>query len=316
MSELVEQLLEMGFEEGRAKAAAKFSKTLDAAIEWLSANEGKSLDEVQEEMETKKEDEGAAGEEETKEAKSLLCQDCGKRMRNVAEAEWHASKSGHANFAESEEEKRPLTAEEKEEQSQRLLELIKEKKAAREKAEAAEALEKEKRRRVDGRSQAQMKQDLQDKAIREAAQERRRQKEEDKKAREKVLQQIAQDRRNREANNAAADSPSSQTPTAPDTTTTTTASTTPAPPKVDYDTARIQVRLLDGSALVHTFQATEQLAAVRLFAQLNRKDGSEEAFQLSTTFPRRLFTDEDMERTLKDLGLVPNAVVVATKATV
>lgn len=63
----------------------------------------------------------------------------------------------------------------------------------------------------------------------------------------------------------------------------------------------IQVRLLDGTSLMQTFKAKEQLAAVRLYIELNRKDGGE-PFHLLTSFPRRIFTDEDMEKPLQELG--------------
>ena len=46
-------------------------------------------------------------------AKSLKCEDCGKLLRSALDAEAHAAKSGHANFAETTEEIKPLTEEEK-----------------------------------------------------------------------------------------------------------------------------------------------------------------------------------------------------------
>lgn len=66
-----------------------------------------------------------------------------------------------------------------------------------------------------------------------------------------------------------------------------------------------QVRLLDGTSLTQTFRAKEQLAAVRLYVELNRKDGGEEPFHLLTSFPRRVFTEEDMEKPLQELGESP-----------
>ena len=45
---------------------------------------------------------------------------CGKLLKDMDAAEFHAAKTGHANFAESTEEKKPLTAEEKEEQKAKL----------------------------------------------------------------------------------------------------------------------------------------------------------------------------------------------------
>ena len=46
-------------------------------------------------------------------AQSLVCNDCGKKFRSQAQAELHASRTEHVNFAESTEEIAPLTAEEK-----------------------------------------------------------------------------------------------------------------------------------------------------------------------------------------------------------
>ena len=47
------------------------------------------------------------------EAKSLVCNDCGRKLRSHAQAEFHATKTGHVDFAESTEEIAPLTEEEK-----------------------------------------------------------------------------------------------------------------------------------------------------------------------------------------------------------
>lgn len=46
-------------------------------------------------------------------AHSLVCNDCGKKFRSQAQAEIHASRTEHVNFAESTEEIAPLTEEEK-----------------------------------------------------------------------------------------------------------------------------------------------------------------------------------------------------------
>lgn len=47
------------------------------------------------------------------EAHSLVCNECGKKLRSRAQAEIHASKTQHLGFAESLEEVAPLTEEEK-----------------------------------------------------------------------------------------------------------------------------------------------------------------------------------------------------------
>lgn len=81
---------------------------------------------------------------------------------------------------------------------------------------------------------------------------------------------------------------------------------------VNYTHTRIQIRAQDGSTLTETFEVKESLAAIRLFVQL--KQGNATPFNLMTTFPRRVFTEEDYDKPLYLLGLVPSAVLIVTKA--
>ena len=106
-------LLDMGFEKERAELAVKksggckasrgscSSKTtkltsaVQGALEWLEVNQDKSLDEIK----------GPAPDQETdptveppalnpgEVAHSLVCNECGKRFRSQAQAEFHASKT-------------------------------------------------------------------------------------------------------------------------------------------------------------------------------------------------------------------------------
>lgn len=62
----------------------------------------------------------------------------------------------------------------------------------------------------------------------------------------------------------------------------------------------VQVRLLDGSALTATFKAQEPLAAVRVYIQMN--GGSDQDFTLLSPYPRRVYTELDMEKPLRELG--------------
>lgn len=80
----------------------------------------------------------------------------------------------------------------------------------------------------------------------------------------------------------------------------------------NYTHTRIQIRNQDGSTLTETFEVKESLAAIRLFIQL--KQGAAIPFNLMTTFPRRVFTEEDYDKPLYLLGLVPSAVLIVTKA--
>lgn len=65
---------------------------VQGAIDWLDKNQEKTLEQIQEEATTAASNEPAAlqpGEE----PRSLICNDCGKRFRSNAQAEFHASKT-------------------------------------------------------------------------------------------------------------------------------------------------------------------------------------------------------------------------------
>ena len=86
-----------------------------AAVGWLEEVEGKSLDEITA-AEAKAEIDPntvPADLEPGEEAKSLVCGECGRKLRSHAQAEFHATKTGHIDFSESTEEIAPLTEDEK-----------------------------------------------------------------------------------------------------------------------------------------------------------------------------------------------------------
>lgn len=83
---------------------------VQAALEWLEANQDKSLEEIK--ADTTQDDEGPPLKE-GEEPRSLVCNECGKKFRSHAQAEFHASKTQHVDFSESTEELAPLTEEEK-----------------------------------------------------------------------------------------------------------------------------------------------------------------------------------------------------------
>lgn len=95
--------------------------------------------------------EGSTAEGSAGEAKSIKCEDCGKLFKTSLEVEFHATKSGHANFSETTEEKKPLTEEEKKAQLRLIEEKIAKKRAEREDREKQESLEKERMRIKSGK---------------------------------------------------------------------------------------------------------------------------------------------------------------------
>ena len=100
------------------------NNSVQGALEWLEQNQDKSLDEIK----AAQDEEGPAlqpGEE----ARSLVCNDCGKKFRSQAQAEFHASKSQHVDFSESTEEIAPLTEDQKKQKLQELRERLAAKRA-------------------------------------------------------------------------------------------------------------------------------------------------------------------------------------------
>ncbi|XP_044126902.1 UBX domain-containing protein 1 [Bufo gargarizans] len=286
----LESLIEMGFSPSRAEkaVAATGNQGIESAMDWLMEHEDDpDIDELV--VPDTKDD--ASGQDSQTMGSGL--------------EEMDAS-SGRA----------PLTEEEKLKQTKRMMELIAQKQQEREEREKRERIEQEKQRRKQGQELSVIRQKLQEQEMQKAAEERRREKQEERLARERVREKIARDKAER-ARRYGGDTSDPVSPPAelpfPASIPSPSSPVQEPPTKKEYDQCRIQVRLLDGTALSQTFRAREQLAAVRLYVELNWPGGPEESFNLLTSFPRRVFTEEDMEKPLQELGLVPSAVLIVAK---
>ena len=152
-----------------------------------------------------------------------------------------------------------------------------------------------------------------DQEIRKIAEERIRDKKENQLAKERVKAQIEQDkkdRKEREAREKGETSASSTSTVNPISSTTVPTAT----PSKDYSETRLQIRQLDGKPIVQTFKAKESLSAVRLYVQLNRQDQPGVAPKLMTNFPKKSFLEEDYDKPLHALGLVPSAVLMISQS--
>nr|KAF6275659.1 UBX domain protein 1 [Myotis myotis] len=150
--------------------------------------------------------------------------------------------------------------------------------------------------------------------MRRAAEERRKEKAEELAARQRVREKIERDKAERAKKYGGSVSSQPSAPTEPGSVPSSPSQEPPS--KREYDQCRIQVRLPDGTSLTQTFRAREQLAAVRLYVELHRGEepgGDQDPVQLLSGFPRRAFSEADMERPLQELGLVPSAVLIVAK---
>ena len=89
-------------------------------MDWLEANQDKPLEEITAGPSTRgtnDDDDDPNGEPPALKAgevaRSLVCDDCGKRFRSEAQASFHGDKTGHDRFSESTEAIPELTEEEK-----------------------------------------------------------------------------------------------------------------------------------------------------------------------------------------------------------
>jgi len=249
-------------------------------------------------------DDGSAADgSSTTVALSLVCEDCGKQIRSEADAQAHAARTGHQNFAESSEAVKPLTAEEKEEQKKRLQEKLESRRKERLEQEKQADKDREKSRRRAGQEMTQVKQEMEYQEMKRVAEERRKEKLEERRLKQKIKEQIAKDRADLKSNPQVV---TEKSPTKP------IAETVIEKPvvKKEYNECRIQFRLSNGSSMTATFKADDTLFTVHDYFEKNRSDQQNSPFSLSTTFPRKTFHDEHMLKTLKELQLVPSAVLI------
>ncbi|XP_033109361.1 UBX domain-containing protein 4-like isoform X1 [Anneissia japonica] len=77
------------------------------------------------------------------------------------------------------------------------------------------------------------------------------------------------------------------------------------------ESARIQFRLPDGSTFKNEFKATAKMSEVHEFIrQKIMSHDLRSSFMMSTTFPRRNYDSDDMDRTLTELNLVPSPCII------
>lgn len=188
------QLIDMGFDKDKAQMAVKKTGNLSGAIDWLDKNADKSIDDLNAEDAQAAEEKSA---EDAAQAQSLVCNDCGKKMRGVAEAEFHATKSGHENFSESTDEVKPLTEEEKKQKLQDLREKLAAKRAVLSEQDKIDAKRNEQISRKKTKESEDIKEQLKVKEQIKDAEKKRAEKQADIDAKKRIQAKIAADKEER-----------------------------------------------------------------------------------------------------------------------
>ncbi|RZB39926.1 UBX, APG6, and/or AAA 32 domain containing protein [Asbolus verrucosus] len=291
----------MGFSKQKAELAVAKSGSSDiqVAMDWLLSHEDELENFPNEDSQPTEDSQpndqsNAESQSDTTEGqvvKSIKCEDCGKLFKTQEEVEFHATKSGHENFSESTEEKKALTEEEKKEQLAKIEAKLKQRRLEREAREKQEALEKERNRIKSGKEMLEAKKKHDELEMRKLVEQRKREKEEERLARQRVKEQIEQDKLARKAKFLG------QPPETPQ--------TQPQPQQ--------QVAQKSAASYSETFGAKEPLSAVRLYVEMNRKDG-DGPFSLMTNYPKKVFGPEDYDVPLETLGLGPRAILIVSKS--
>jgi len=338
-------LLGMGFDPARVEWALKATggKGLQPAMDHILANEGDPVPDLNAVSETSSnrappdqpmdEDEddlealrslgvkgaaaaaaAAAASASEAEARSIKCSQCGKIFKNTALANFHAEKGGHDQFEESTEEVKPLTEEEKKQKLEELKEKMAAKRALKAAEDAKEAKANEAIRRKAGKDMNQIREELKLKEVQKEVEMKKREKLEDARARAAVKAQIEADRK------ALAEKKAMEKAIREGRLDTTAPVEVPKPAVAatssagrDFKDTRLQIRMsTGGQPYTMTLPSDAPLREVAEYLAAQDLAIDVETVTLAQHFPRKTFTPADFSKTLRDLGLTPSAVLIAT----
>ena len=238
-----------------------------------------------------------------------MCNECGKRFRSTAQAEFHASKTEHQDFSESTEEIAPLTEEEKKAKLVKLRERLATKRAGQSEQDKIDRKRNEQIRQKSTKETQDLKEDLKLKEQIKEAEKKRQEKQADIDAKKRIQARIAADKEERrlrsEREKAEREGRAAPQPVPP-TTLPTASSPTTSKPASAYTETRLRLQTPNGNVM-KSFPVDTTLFEVA--ADLSKESGLEiESF--TQNFPKKVFTNEFFGETLKELKLVPSASLI------
>jgi UBX domain-containing protein 1/4 len=281
-----------------------YDTLVQGALEWLETNQDKSLDDIKAGATAEEGPELKPGET----ARSLVCNECGKKFRSTAQAEFHATKTEHQDFSESTDEIAPLTEEEKAAKLAMLKEKLREKREGLSEQEKIDRKRNEEIRKKSTKETQDIKEELAKKEqIKEAA-KKRQEKLADIEAKKRIQAKIVADKEERrlksekeKAEREGRAAPPEVIATAP-----ISSGPTTSKPASAYTETRLRLQTPNGNVL-KTFPVETTLFEVA--AELSKESGMEvESF--TQTFPKKVFDHEYFGETLKELKLVPSSSLI------
>jgi len=171
----------------------------------------------------------------------------------------------------------------------------------RKKEEAAKQEEhrKETDRRKNGKDAQDTLRKIQEQKRQRELDLQKKEKREEELARKKIKEQIEKDKleRQKKKEKIEGQSPSIST-----------VNSTSSPSSMMSSQTTIAFRLLDGTTIKKQFEASDTLQMAKSFIEQNYHYNKR--FFLMTNVPRHVFTDTELNKTLRELGLVPNATII------
>lgn len=249
----------------------------------------------------------AQAQEAANQARSLVCNECGKKFRGTAQAEYHASKTEHQDFSESTEEIAPLTEEEKKQKLEELRERLAAKRAVQSEQDKVDAKRNEQISRKKTKESEDLKEQLRAKEQIKEAEQKRKEKLADIDAKKRIQAKIAADKaerrlkseREKAARAGVAPPPQPEAASAP-------TAPTSSKPASEYAETRLRLQTANGN-IMKSFPVETTLFEVA--AAVADEIGSDvESF--TQNFPRKTFNNEYFDQTLKELKLVPSASLI------
>jgi len=304
-------LLDMGFDKERAEIAVKKTGGLQGALQWLEDNQDKSIEDITAASSSEVKDEDnpsieAAPLKDGEVAQSLVCDDCGKKFRSMAQAQAHGERTEHANFSESTETIAPLTEAEKKEKLEELRVLAAARKAKQAVIDKEEAKKNEKIRLKSTKEIQDIKEDMAKKEQIKAASDKRKEKHADALAKQKIKDKIAADKEERrlKAERVKAEREGRALAPEPVTAAPVASSSGPRPPATE---TRLRLQAPHGT-FQKTFPVDTTLFEV---GQAIEAEGGAPVESFTMTYPKKTFSGSvDFGKTLKEAGLVPSAVLI------
>ncbi|KAF2166892.1 hypothetical protein M409DRAFT_66432 [Zasmidium cellare ATCC 36951] len=308
----LDTLVDMGFDREKAQMGLKKGGNLTGAIDWLEKNADKTIEQLKEEAaEDGEDEEGAPKLEVGEQARSMVCNECGKKFRGMNAAQFHAEKSGHVDFGESTEELAPLTEAEKAAKLAEMRARLAEKRAGQAAEEKLAQKRNDEIKKKHTKASDDAKEELQRKEQIKEAQKKKQEKADDIAAKKRIKEKIEADKaaRKRKADEEKAmrQNPDAFNPGAP-----AAGGAAPgglaaatAPKTANHSEARLRLQTPNGNVM-KTLPAETTLFEV---SEAITQENGTEVSSFTSNFPRKTFTREDFGMTLKEAGLVPSAAL-------